>query len=368
MSKSLGNAIDPLEIIEKYGADALRFSILMITAQGADVYLAKDTFDIGRNFANKLWNATRFLLGACTRSRYTITSLPDSSRMDAADRWILSRLHTTLKNLDTSIGGFRLNEACHQLYDFVWRDFCDWYIEIKKADIYSDDPAVHTRAVTMLMYVLVHIVKTLQPFMPHLTEQLWQYLREKIEWPELLDNEYCIRASIPAASTEWIDDDLQQRFDLLKRVITALRTIRAENNVPPDKKGEAVIIPADDKTGEWLSSHVAMINSFARMERTIVDSEAQKPQVCAESVVHGTQVFVELEGLIDLNVERARIEKELEKTDALIGSSEKKLSNDKFLSRAPDEVVKKEKEKYEGLKSHREKLQASMARLQSATT
>jgi valyl-tRNA synthetase len=371
MSKSLGNAIDPIGIIEEHGADALRFSILMITAQGADVYLDTHTFDIGRNFANKIWNATRFILGACKEQHYTFETVPGDdgqsrAAMDAADRWVLSRLFSTVARLERALQEYRLNEACHQLYDFTWRDFCDWYIEIKKSAMYSDDPQIHRHAVAMLMYVLSHIVRMLHPFMPFITEHLWQYLQEKVSWPHMVDAPWCIQASFPRPQQEWVDAGLEERFELLQKIITALRTIRAENNVPPGKKGSAVIVPADEQTLQWLRMHTDMINRFAAMNETVVDMQAQRPRLCGESVVYGTQVFVSLEGLIDVDVELTRLRKEYEKTAALITAAEKKLHNEKFLANAPQEVVQKEREKYEGLTAHREKLTGSIARLEDA--
>ena len=363
MSKSLGNSIDPLEIISLYGADALRLSMIMITAQGADVFLEKNTFDIGRNFANKLWNASRFLLSNL-KDQQEFLQLPDPKTFKAEDKWILSRLNRSILNVRKSIDSYRFNEACHVMYDFTWHDFCDWYVEAKKADLYqNDDPAGKDNALNLCSYILAQILKLLHPVMPYITEEIWQHLREKISYPQVIDNKTIIRASYPAIDKSYINEGIEREFGLLKEIIVALRTIRAENNIPPEKKGRAVIMPGDEKFSSWLFSQTHLINMFARLEKTTVDRKAKKPENAGHSVVKGNQVFLELEGLIDRNVELGRLSKEIDRMNILAENVKKKLENDNFIKKAPDAVIAKEKEKFNGIVQNLEKLQKNLKEL-----
>jgi valyl-tRNA synthetase len=364
MSKSLGNAIDPLEVISVNGADALRFSLLMITAQGADVFLGKDTFDIGRNFCNKLWNASRFLLSNI-KEPMTFPGLPAASAMSAADRWILSRLQGTMASVQQSIEGYRFNEACHLLYDFAWRDFCDWYVEAIKQDLYqTDNPARRSDALNICSTVLASLMKMLHPIMPFITEEIWSHLRAAVTNEAVLGAETLFSAAFPVPTPGLVDTGMEEKFGLLQDVITALRTIRAENNVPPDRKGAAVIIPSDPASTEWLKSQTVLINLFAKLSRSTVDPSAAKPAYCGQSVVRGHQVCLELEGLIDRTVERDRLTKEIARTTSMIQSTSARLASPAFVEKAPADVVQKEKEKYEGLLANLEKLKKNLEALQ----
>jgi len=355
MSKSLGNSIDPLEIIPVYGTDALRFSMIMITAQGADVFLGKDTFDIGRNFANKLWNASRFLLGNIKDGKIT-GALPPLDRMKAEDKWILSKLQHVIRDMDSAINTYRFNEACHTMYDFAWHEFCDWYVEAKKADLYQDgDPQRKTDALSLCGYILASLLKLLHPIMPFITEEIWGYLREKMSFENIIDAESIMLAKYPEPDQSLINESVESNFDLLKSCIVALRTIRSENNIPPDKTGTAVIIPTDKNTEIWLASQTAMINMFAKLSETTVSENAQKPGFAGSAVVRGNQIFLCLEGLIDKMVEIERLTKEAARLKAMAASTKAKLESENFASRAPADVVEKEKEKYQGILINLEK-------------
>jgi len=363
MSKSLGNSIDPLEIIPVYGTDALRFSMIMITAQGADVFLGKDTFDIGRNFANKLWNASRFLLSNIREDKIT-GALPPLDRMKAEDRWILSKLQRVIKDMDSAISTYRFNEACHTMYDFAWHEFCDWYVEAKKADLYQDgDPQRKTDALSLCGYVLASILKLLHPIMPFITEEIWGFLREKMSFENIIDSESIMLAKYPEPDLSLINESMESNFDLLKNCIVALRTIRSENNIPPDRTGTAVIIPTDKDTETWLASQVSIINMFARLSETTVSENAQKPGFAGSAVVRGIQLFLSLEGLIDKKVEIERLTKEVARLKAMAASTKAKLESENFALRAPAEVVEKEKEKYQGILINLEKTEKALENL-----
>jgi valyl-tRNA synthetase len=363
MSKSLGNAIDPLEIISQYGADALRFSLINITAQGADVYLSKDTFDIGRNFANKLWNASRFLLDTISDKPH-FDGLPETKTLSFEDQWILSRLSKTVRDVSDSLSAFRTNEAAHVIYDFAWHDFCDWYIEIKKADLYQlDDVARRRNALNLCSHVLGSILKLLHPIMPFITEEIWSHLRAAIDYPALIDGQFLVNASFPVSQANAVSEQVEKDFTLLKEVIVALRTIRSENNVPPDKKGNAVIIPSGEHEESVLAAHCDVINMFARLSGALVSMTAAKPAFAGQSVVMGTHVYLVLEGLIDKEVERQRLEKEIARITKLAENTRNRLESPSFAQKAPPEVVAKEKEKYNGILVNLEKLEKSFSAL-----
>ncbi|MBN1130955.1 MAG: class I tRNA ligase family protein, partial [Chitinispirillaceae bacterium] len=363
MSKSLGNALDPLGIIPVYGADALRFSMIMITAQGADVFLGKDTFDIGRNFANKLWNASRFLLGAI-ETPVAFSALPPISRCKAEDRWVLSRLQTVIAAIRDAVGGYRFNEAAHTIYDFVWHEFCDWYIEAKKGDLYHNgDEQRKSDALSIICFVHAAILKLLHPFMPFITEEIWEALREKVTFDVAIDATYIMTAAFPVADAQRIDETLERDFALVMELVTALRTIRSENNVPPDRIGRAIVVPESAAQAAWIASQSALINQFVRLSGTVVDVAAPKPAFAGSAVVRGIQAYLLLEGLIDKKVEIERLTKEIAKLTGLIDAVNRKLESEAFVSRAPKEVVAKEKEKRDRLVLNREKLARSLESL-----
>jgi valyl-tRNA synthetase len=289
MSKSLGNALDPMEVIPVYGADALRFSMIMITAQGADVFLSKDTFDLGRNFANKLWNASRFLLSNIT-DKVSFSALPPAERRKAEDRWILSRLQCVISDMTGAINGYRFNEAAHTVYDFTWHEFCDWYVEAKKADLYQEaDPQRKEDALAIICHVHASLLKLLHPFVPFITEEIWLHLRQLVSYPLIIDSETIMTASYPKADAALSDPAIEQSFSLLMELVIALRTIRSENNVPPDKTGKAVIIPESGDDVSWFRSQIPLINQFARLSETVIDSAAAKPSFAGSSVVKGNR-------------------------------------------------------------------------------
>ncbi len=364
MSKSLGNALDPMEIIPVYGADALRFSMIMITAQGADVFLAKDTFDLGRNFANKLWNASRFMLGTI-EEKITVGKLPDRSRCKAEDLWILSRLQNVILSMRASIDGFRFNEAAHTIYDFTWHEFCDWYVEAKKGDLYqAEDAQRKADALAIICHVHSSILRLLHPFMPFITEEIWSHLREKVVLPAAIYAESIMIAPYPEADKTRIDESIEKKFSLVMELITALRTIRSENNVPPEKIGQAVIIPeADSEITAWLKTQVGLIKQFAKLSETVIDTKAQKPGFAGSSVIAGMHVYLLLEGLIDKKVEIERLTKEANRLTNMIESAKNRLESDAFVSKAPADIVAKEREKLEIMIRNKDKIEKGLAAL-----
>jgi valyl-tRNA synthetase len=330
--------------------------MIMITAQGADVFLGKDTFDLGRNFANKLWNASRFLLSNIPQG-FSFSGLPPAGRRKAEDAWILSRLQNVTAAVTGAINGYRFNEAAHTIYDFIWHEFCDWYVEAKKSDLYQEtDPARKNDALALICSVHASILKLLHPFMPFITEEIWSF-------PHVTDSRFIMTAPFPKAEAALSDPDVEQRFNLLMELVTALRTIRSENNVPPDRTGRAVIIPEAGLDVPWLRTQIPLVNQFARLSETTVDVAAAKPSFAGSAVVRGMHVYLLLEGLIDRKIEEERLTKEILRVSALIEGSQGRLESPAFASRAPAAVVEKEREKLQGLLLNKEKLEKSLAAL-----
>jgi valyl-tRNA synthetase len=364
MSKSLGNAIDPLEITSISGADALRFSLIMITAQGADVFLGKDTFDIGRNFANKLWNAARFLLSNI-KEPITIDAFPPKDRLLAEDRWILNKLQYTIEEVSRCIETYRFNEVCHLLYDFIWHEFCDWYIEAKKAAFYQEESdELRGDAFALSSFVLATTLKLLHPIMPFITEEIFSHLKERVTFPGVTNADSIVAAPWPVKNDDLTDETIEEKFSLVKEVIVALRTIRSENNVPPDKWGNAVIITTDEENAAWLTVQSALINRFAKLSETIIGPKVQKPSFAGSAVVAGHEVYISFEGLIDPNIEIERLTKEAQRIRGLVEGTKKRLKNKSFADKAPAAIVEKEKEKLEGLLLNLEKVESNLAALQ----
>ncbi len=365
MSKSLGNSIDPLGVIEKSGTDALRFSLIMITAQGSDVFLGEDTFDIGRNFANKLWNASRFLLGNIDE-KVSFDALPASEDMSVEDRWILSRFNKTVTSIRNSFDTFKFNEACHTLYDFIWHDYCDWYVESKKKDFYNPQSEEQkSNAINVASYVLAGALKLLHPIMPFVTEEIWSHLREKVEHKAIISEESIMVDSFPKRDDAFISEELEAQFSLLKDMVVSLRTIRSENNVPPEKKGSAIIRPETAEVAEWLNGVDYIITSFVKLSSLTIAVDAEKPKFAGQGIVKGNELFLELEGLIDREVEVERLSKEIKRLTGISKGFAGKLNNEGFLAKAPAHVVEAEKEKYNGILDSLEKLKESLARLEA---
>ncbi len=333
MSKSLGNVIDPLDMIEKYGTDALRFSIISITAQGQDVFLSEGKFELGRNFANKIWNASRFILmnlkpedvsaDLCVFFEKMSLSLPE--------KWILSRFYTTLSYVTGCLDEYKFNEAANAIYEFLWHEFCDWYIEIAKADIGSKQSQV------ILYKILEKSLRMLHPFMPFITEEIWQKLpRDK----DSRGDSIMIQAW-PHLQKQMISEDAEEKMSDIIEIITAIRNIRSVWNIEPQRaiKASINIHGADEE--KFLSENSTIIKRLARLE-TLEIGKIKKPKNAALSVVGKLEVYVPLEGLIDLEKEKARIMKEASRIEAEISSIVKRLKNDSFVSKAPKEVVEKQ--------------------------
>ena len=340
MSKSLGNAVDPLEVIDQFGADAMRFTLISITATGTDIYLSEDKFNLGRNFANKLWNASRFVMMNFGED-FTPSPLAEldlSGQENLPERWILSRLNAAAAEATIGLDSFRLNDAAGAVYRFIWHDYCDWYIELAKGRM---DGEAGRAVRSVLWHVLEAALRLLHPFMPFITEDIWQRLPH--QGNSILEREWVGTDSAredTAAVTE---------MELIQNLITAVRTIRSEMNVPPGSKAGLFVIPADSETRRVIEANSSYVHALAKVDKLEFITQDKKPGASGVAVVGGSELFVPLEGLIDLDKERERLAKEAAKLRGLLTGIGKKLANESFVSRAPKEVVEKEREKQTAL-------------------
>ncbi len=353
-SKSLGNSPDPFDLFEKYGTDAVRFGMMLMAPQGLDVLFSETRLEVGRNFMNKLWNAARFV-----QMNLHETELPsgelDIPSLDLPERWILFRLNQTIEQFNRRLNEFHFNEAAKTLYEFTWSDFCDWYVEIAKTRFQSGDAAKADVARKVAVKVLKDILKMLHPYAPFMTEELWESFKIETEsnlittpWPE-------------STSSQDIQDEIAS-MDVLKEVISAVRTIRSRMNVPPASKAN-VLVRSPNGSSEVLKEYESIVKSLAKVEDMTMGDSIEKPDHAATAVIRKMEIFVPLEGLIDLDVERTRLTKRQTELDGFIIQIQKKLSNDNFLLRAPEDVVQKEKEKLADMESELERINSNLEML-----
>lgn len=332
MSKSLGNSPDPLDVIRDYGADALRFTVIYLAPLGQDVLFSTDKCELGRNFANKIWNAGRFLL----MNKETISlnySLTDKHK-DFADEWIISQLNKTILHINKAMDEFEVNNAIKLVYSFIWNDFCDWYVEMIKNRLYSDNEEVKSAVLTRSISIFEDALKMLHPFMPFITEELWQLMDER------KDGESISTSTYPIVDESLIKESADEEMEFVKDIITAIRNIRGEMNIAPSKKVNAMI-----KSSSVKDYQIDYIKKLAKVEELNVDANIQKPKASASAVLRDVEIFIPLEGLIDLDVERQRIQKEITRLEGSLSVIEKKLSNEKFVANASPEIVEKERAK-----------------------
>jgi valyl-tRNA synthetase len=357
MSKSLGNSPDPLEMMEKYGADAIRFTLIYLTPSGQDLLFDEKRLETGKFFANKLWNAARLVqmrLGDEDLSKVRETQLS----LTLADRWILSRFANAVKDTTRNLKTYRFNEAANILYHFAWNEYCDWYLELVKPRWSEEaDPADRRVARWVAWKVLDGILRLLHPFMPFVTEELWQALPH--------DGEALALAAWPRAKKAWFDADAEREIAFLQELVVAVRNLRAENNVGPGKRVNVVVRGREDQLAliERLSDQ---IRPLARIETLTLSRDGARPPVAASAVVAGAEVFLPLEGLVDLEAERERLVREADKLLNDLEGTRKKLRNQDFLRKARPEIVEKEKQRLATLEETLEKLKRAQDSLRVA--
>ena len=348
MSKSLGNGIDPLEIIDKYGADALRFTLATGNSPGNDMRFYVEKCGAMRNFANKLWNASRFVMMNLTIDK---NELPETLELE--DKWVLSKLNTLSKEVCENLDKYEIGIAAAKIYDFIWDTYCDWYIELTKPRLNSGDEARARSAQQVLLYVLTDILKLLHPFMPFITEEIWQALPH--------DGEALMIARYPEYTESLAFPAEERDFEMVMNAIRAVRSRRAEMNVPPSRKAHLFI--TTDRQDAFRSGKI-YITKLAYAEQITISSELPADaEKMVSAVTEEAKLFMPMAELIDLDKERARLEKELEKARKNYEGQMRKLSNENFISRAPEAVVQTERERAEKAKALVENLAASLKNL-----
>ncbi len=353
MSKSKGNVIDPLTVIDQYGTDAFRFTLAAFAAQGRDIKLSLKRVEGYRNFINKLWNAARFALMHLDRPYPRI-----EGELTLPQRWILSRLKRAEEEVTSALDGYHFNEAAGSVYNFLWHEFCDWFLEASKADLYNDaDPVRQATARQVLWRVLHDALILLHPFVPFVTEEVWHHLPGaeglvmRATWP--LEGSDAVRLD-PAAEGE---------MEMVMGVITGIRTVRGEMNISPGLALAVQVQAAAPETRALLEREQVLIGQLSRLRTLDVAPVGTKPRAAATAIVDGAAVYVSLEGVIDLTKESERLAKELGKIAKDLGALSKKLNNEDFLGRAPADVVAGVREKHAGLADKQHKIEATLARI-----
>ena len=351
MSKSLGNGIDPLEVIKQYGADALRFTLVTGNTPGNDMRFYYERVEGNRNFANKIWNAAKFTI--MNLDDYDESFVPKKEQYTLADRWILERLARTEEYVSQNLDKFELGEAADSIYNFAWNCFCDWYIETAKARLYGEHNEDRRVTQYVLVYTLTRMLALLHPFMPFITEHIWQHLPH--------DGECLARAAWPKADPELRFPQEEEQMERIMDAVKAIRNMRAEAHVQPNKACSVQIAVDREDLRDALDSHRAYFEKLAHVENLeLLARDAAKPDNALAAVVTGMEVYLELKGLIDADKEKARIMKDKEAAEKEIARTQKKLSNEGFLAKAPQAVVEKERNK---LKELEEKLASLDERL-----
>jgi valyl-tRNA synthetase len=349
MSKSLGNGIDPIEMIDQYGADAVRFSLMVLTTEGQDVKLSPTKFEMGRNFANKVWNASRFVLINIEGLEPPAEPLAEEA-LEVSDRWILSRLECAVERTTAGIDAFRFNDAAQATYDFVWRDFCDWYVELAKSRLRRAEKSGDAKsAVTvrrMLAFLLDRALRLLHPLTPFITEEIWGHLNEAVP-----DRECFSLAAAPASRRLMLagwptpeegrrDEELEAEFQLMQEIVREVRSVRQKQGVPAKERVGLIMVPEADAKLPDLEAHLGLIAEMAGSDTPRIEPGLrEKPEGYASAVLTGLKIFVELGERHDAEAERDRLLKLRAKEEEHLSRSEARLSNEAFLSKAPKKLV-----------------------------
>lgn len=347
MSKSLGNGVDPLDVIEQYGADALRFMLLTGISPGNDTRFITDRLESSRNFANKLWNASRFVLMNMEDS--VIYENTAKENYQTEDKWIISRLNKTVKEAKDSLDNFELGMAAQKVYDFIWNEYCDWYIELVKPRLYGVDGIDKDTARFVLLKVLKDMLKLLHPFMPFITEEIWSYLPNT--------KTRLVKADWPLYKEEDNYEESQKNIEFIMEAIKSIRNTRAEMNVAPSRKARAIFVPSKPEFYEMIEQGKRYFATLANITETkiLIDKNLIEEDT-SHSVIDGTEIYLPLSDLIDYEKEIERLEKEKARLQNELDRVNGKLNNEKFMSKAPENIVIEEREKLEKYQSMMEKV------------
>ncbi|MBC8526211.1 MAG: valine--tRNA ligase [Candidatus Cloacimonetes bacterium] len=360
MSKSLGNSPDPIDVIDNFGADALRFSMIFNTPKGSDVVYNDSLVETGRNFANKIWNATRFAI--TNAENIPGMPAPEDIKVEMADRWILHQLHTVIYEVSNAYDEYRFNDAAHLLYNFFWNEYCAWYLEIIKDRFYhSDDIASKRTAKYLMLRVLDYSVRMLHPIMPFITEEIWQRIQKFYNETE---HNSIMQVYFPVADQDKLFPEDAEKMELIIKIITSIRAIRKDMNIPPGEKVKIAIKAIKGIDRLVLQENRHYIKVMAKVSDIYISDDVVKPPKSATTVVDNIEIYMPLTGIIDLEKERERLLKKLSKVERSLNHCIKKLDNKEFINNAPEEIVKRENERKEILEITSEKLKANIAFLE----
>jgi len=350
-SKSLGNSPDPFDLFSKYGTDAVRFGIMLMAPQGLDVLFTNERLEVGRNFMNKLWNASRFVMMNLNDELYLSIDI-NSEKLELPEKWILSRLQNTIKDVNKQLDRFHFNEAAKVIYEFVWSDYCDWYIEIAKTRFNGSDTKSANISRAVSINVLKKILALLHPYSPFITEELWHHFKND-------DEKDLIVSGWPKVDKNWVNRNAENKMSLLQELISAVRTIRSSMNVPPSRKAE-MIIKTNATSAKTLQRHETIIKYLCRINNIKYSEDVTKPTQSAVAVVKELEIFIPLGGLIDFRLEESRLDKRMKELEGILNNIRNKLNNQDFLSRAPENVVQREHEKLHDIHNEYEKIKMNL--------
>jgi valyl-tRNA synthetase len=355
MSKSRGNVIDPVVVMEEYGTDAFRFTLAAFAAQGRDICLSEERIEGYRHFANKIWNASRFSLS-------NLVDFPGISHesilgeMSLANRWILSRFNETVREVTEALEEYRFNEGAQAIYHFVWHEFCDWFLELIKPVLYvTDDQQERTVTQYVLMKVLDGALRLLHPFMPFITEEIWQRLPH--------EGKSIMIADFPRYDDDLRDEEAVGDMDLVMRTIGGIRNIRGEMDIAPNIRLDVFLLAGKDGIRERLEQYRTYITHLARVKTLSFITSGEKYRDVARAVLGDVEIFIPLGEDMDLEEEARRLKKEIQKVERDLELVDRKLSNDEFMSKAPEEVVEKVKIKREALLNRDKRLRESLGEI-----
>ncbi len=365
MSKSLGNSPDPLDLIEKYGADGVRFGLMLIAPKGQDILFSEERLEVGRNFCNKLWNAARFVLMNIgeNNSDWIATALSgprNDSELNPADKWILNRLEHAVRGVNKALDKYEFDNASRLLYQFVWRDFCDWYVELAKVHLYEKAEQAKQTTLHTLVHVLTSILKLIHPYAPFISEEIWQQFHKK---------ESIMYASYPEPVKDIPFEQEAIHLETIKKIIEAIRNIRGEHNIKPSQQMEATLNVASKKDKKFLEDNLLYLKKLANLKEAdaVFNAVRRTPDAVRNDVstalIDNIEIQVPWKGLIDVEAEKTRLNKEIAKVEKEQNIVSGKLSNESFVTKAPPEVVAKQREKLQSIEDKLSKLKEALDKL-----
>ncbi|MCR5155036.1 MAG: valine--tRNA ligase, partial [Lachnospiraceae bacterium] len=366
MSKSLGNGIDPLEVIDKYGADALRFTLITGNAPGNDMRFYWERVEASRNFANKVWNASRFIMMNMAQMeeaglKYNLKEV-DKKDLEDADCWILTKLNATIKDVTENMEKFELGIAAQKINDFIWEDLCDWYIEMVKPRLYGDDAKSKEAAMWTLRYTLTNALKLLHPYMPFVTEEIFCTLKE--EEGVLSENESIMVSDWPQANDEYDFAEKLEAIEVIKEAVKAIRNVRTEKNVPPSRKAQVFVVSEDEHVrGIFENSKNFFATLAAASDVLVKENKDGIAEDAVSALLPQAAIYIPFADLVDISKEIERLEKEVKRLTGEVKRGEGMLSNPGFVSKAPASKIEEEKAKLENYKATLAKVEEQLASL-----